>query len=81
MAGLQADAGDKTHRLYCGTIPTVGMRVFTNDWKWAVITKLDERNMILDNCGWYCEAWASVQFDDGGTAILNCDRMTTRRPR
>lgn len=82
MAGMHSDRGIRTHKLnVTGETPTLGLRVFTNDWKWAVIIKLDERNLEKENCGWYCEAWCTVEYEDGsGSALLNCDRMTTKKP-
>jgi hypothetical protein len=82
MAGIHADRGDKSHRLVSGERPEVGMRVFTNDWTWGTIVELDEANMGKDNCGWYCEAWARVDYEDGSRSrvMLNCERMTTRKP-
>lgn len=87
MAGIHADRGDTKHRIVSGEVPTVGLRVLTNNLDWGTITKVDERNMD-EPCGWYCPAWHTVTLDTSykgepitGTEIMNCDRLTTRMPR
>jgi hypothetical protein len=67
-----------THKISSGEKPTVGLRVFTNDWRWGTITKVASGS----KCGTYCEAWHSVQLDgESGSRTYNCDRLTTREPR
>lgn len=79
------------HKLNCGTTPTEGLRVFTNDWSWGTIIQVADSNHFAgtdrDRCGTYCEAWHTVRIDAdakycaGQTKIYNCDRLTTREPR
>lgn len=71
------------HRIVSGEEPTVGMRVFTNDWAWGTIVKVadpirfDGMDIV---CGTYCDCWHTVENDNGSTKIYNCDRLTTRKP-
>lgn len=73
------------HKLNCGTTPTEGLRVFTNDYIWGTI--LVDNSAASPICGTYCEAWHDVLIDAdaprraGHTVMYNCDRLTTRMPR
>lgn len=73
-----------THRIVSGEEPSVGLRVFTNDWVWGTIIKVGDSSKMgpeRDHCGTYCEAWHEVRLDGrDGVKIYNCDRLTTRRP-
>lgn len=64
------------HHIVSGEAPVVGLRVFTNDWEWGVITV----QAVGKDCGTYCTAWHHVRLDSGATKVYNCDRLTTRRP-
>jgi hypothetical protein len=84
MAGIQADRGDKSHRVVSGEPTVVGLRVFTNNLDRGVIVKVSER--MDEECGWYCPAWHTVELDTDykGNPIepkrrtsMNCDRLTT----
>lgn len=68
--------GKIMHKIVSGEAPTVGLRVFTNDWTWGTITMV--RND--EGCGTYCNAWHEVRLDSGSSKIYNCDRLTTRKP-
>lgn len=65
------------HKIVSGETPAVGLRVFTNDWAWGTIVKV--RND--EGCGTYCNAWHTIQYDDGRKRDYNCDRLTTRKPK
>lgn len=70
------------HKIVSGETPTVGLRVFTNDWVWGTIVKVG-RDEYKDECGTYCTTWHTVQRDDrpqGQTTDYNCDRLTTKKP-
>jgi hypothetical protein len=79
------------HKIVSGEEPTVGLRVFTNDYPWGTITTVgrlvgyDGKTPV--ECGVYCGAWHTVQIDAnaeycaGQTKTYNCDRLTTREPR
>lgn len=73
------------HRITSGETPTVGLRVFTNDWVWGTIVKVDDDETYRQKkCGTYCEAWHTVHLDGrpaGSSTIYNCDRLTTRKPK
>lgn len=77
MAGDYSGPG---HRLVSGETPTVGLRVFTNEYAWGVITEVADPEG-QQTCGWYCDAWHTVKYEASGHSIrMNCDRLTTRMP-
>jgi len=77
MAGEYSGPG---HKIVSGETPTVGLRVLTNEYKWGTIVEVaDPEGQKV--CGWYCEAWHKIEYDDGGRQTMNCDRLTTREPR
>lgn len=87
MAGIQADRGDTTHRIVSGEIPVVGLEVYTNNLDQGRIIEVADPEGHQP-CGYYCNAWHYVELHtsfDGkpisGKTIMNCDRLTTRRPR
>lgn len=82
MAGNYSGPG---HRIVSGEEPTVGLTVYTNEYKSGVITKVAE-NADSATCGWYCTAWHEVTYPATATEperkiTMNCDRLTTRLPR
>lgn len=82
MAGQYAGPG---HRIVSGETPTVGMTVFTNEYKKGVIVEVADPAGNL-TCGWYCEAWHTVEYPATATEparkiTMNCDRLSTRLPR
>jgi hypothetical protein len=77
MAGNYKGPG---HKIVSGETPEVGLRVMSNEYKWGTITKVDDPEGHK-TCGWYCEAWHEVRYDDGGGGSFNCDRLTTKEPR
>lgn len=74
MAGNYTGPG---HKIVSGEKPTVGLVVFTNEYKEGVITRVAEG----DTCGWYCTAWHEITYPGGKSISMNCDRLTTRLPR
>jgi hypothetical protein len=81
MAGIHAD--HSVHRIVSGEAPAVGLEVFTNNLDQGRI----EQVSVKGECGYYCEAWHTIRLHtsyDGkplnSTTIMNCDRLTTRRP-
>jgi len=74
MAGLHAD--HTVHRIVSGEAPTVGLEVIDNNLDRCTIVKV----ATDEGCGWYCNAWHTVAYPNGGTGIMNCDRLTTRFP-
>lgn len=71
MAGIHGkEAG---HLLVSGEKPEVGLRVYTNNLDLGTITEVKQ----VGDCGYYCSAWHTVALDDGGSVIMNCDRLTT----
>jgi len=81
MAGIQADRGDTSHRIVSGEVPVVGLRVMTNEYRWATIVALAPEREMEQPCGWYCPAWHEVEYEDGRLIRMNCDRLTTREPK
>lgn len=82
MAGNFTGPG---HRLVSGEVPAVGLKVFTNEYKQGVITKVADPSGSV-TCGWYCEAWHEVTYPATESKperkiTMNCDRLTTRDPR
>jgi hypothetical protein len=77
MAGDYSGPG---HKIVSGEEPVVGLRVITNELQEGTITTLAP-NLETAKCGWYCEAWHTVTYDDGRTITMNCDRLTTKMPR
>lgn len=82
MAGNHAD--HTTHRLVSGELPTVGLEVYTNNLDRGTITKV----ATDPGCGSYCNAWHTITLHTSykglpmtGTTDMNCDRLTTRKPR
>lgn len=65
------------HNITSGEEPTLGLRVFTNDWEWGTIVVVS----TYGECGTYCEAWHDVELDSGSVKMYNCDRLATRKPR
>jgi hypothetical protein len=83
MAGIHADRGDKSHRIVSGQRPELGLHVFTNNLDKGVI----ETVATNGECGYYCDAWHTVRLYESydgkpmnSTTIMNCDRLTTRKP-
>lgn len=81
MAGIHADRGDTSHRIVSGEVPVVGLKVFTNEYKEGVIVALAPEHERASACGWYCPAWHTIEYPDGKTISMNCDRLSTRLPR
>jgi hypothetical protein len=52
----------------------LGLRVFTNDWEWGTVVKIDDKPWNQD------DPWHTVKLDSGRWAIYNQDRITTSRP-
>lgn len=75
MAGIHSD--HSVHRIVSGEVPVVGLQVIDNNLERCVIVKV----ATDEGCGWYCNAWHTVQYPDGHTNIMNCDRLSTRMPR
>jgi hypothetical protein len=72
------------HKIVSGEAPTVGLRVFTNDWEWGTIEKVGS-SLAYDGtpkvCGTYCQSWHEVRLDSGRYTSYNCDRLTTKEPK
>lgn len=82
MAGDFAGPG---HRIVSGEAPTVGLEVYTNEYRRGVITQVADP-IGLVTCGWYCEAWHEVTYpatesEPARKIKMNCDRLSTRLPR
>jgi len=83
MAGIHPD--HSVHRIVSGETPEVGMHVLTNNLDKAVIVKV----ATDEGCGWYCNAWHEVELYEtykgepiqpGRKQIMNCERLSTKRP-
>lgn len=58
-----------TWRTTDGVPVEIGLRVFTTDMKWGTV---DEEPDF--------EGWFHVKYDDGGKAVLNGERVASRKP-
>lgn len=83
MSGIHADRGDTSHRVVSGEKPEVGLVVYTNNFDKGVIVEVEDKG----ECGYYCDSWHTVRLTQSytgkpmtGQTIMNCDRLTTRRP-
>jgi len=75
MAGIHGET--ITHRIVSGEVPVIGLEVIDNNLDRGVIKEV----ATDEGCGYYCKAWHRIEYPDGSTRIMNCDRLTTRMPR
>lgn len=54
-----------------------GLIVFTNDWRWGVVVKVDHGNEWTRSAS---DLWHEVKYPDGRSNQYNAERMTTTKP-